>query len=519
MFRKIALLHLGCLVFVLLLTSASWANRQFGPPEKYTSGGWNAQAVAIADLNLDGKVDLVVANTCIGVACNGTVEGQIGVLLGNGDGTFQSRHVYGTGGAAATSIVIADVNGDGKPDLVVANLCFSQCDIGGVAILLGNGDGTFQPAVAYSSAGYHASSAFAADVNGDGRLDLLVTNVCSTGTNCGEMTGGPMGDVAVLMGNGDGTFQPAIAYSSGGGLALSVTPGDMNGDGKADLIIAHLCLDSSTCQYGAIAVLLGNGDGTFQPPIVNNSVEMLFGGLAVADVNGDGKLDVLAGQYWEVAVLLGNGDGTFQATQNYSTGGEEAQSIAVADVNGDGKLDLAAASMCERRSGPPWCVHGSVGVLLGNGDGTFGAPGIRSSYGDDATAVALSDLNHDTRPDLVVVSECANGSHCREEGSAVVFLNSSRFRTTTDLGSNLNPSGYGQAVTFTATVTSAGPTPTGRVAFKDGTKTIKTVALTGGTASLTMLNLAVGTHSITAEYGGDAANNKSTSSVLNQVVQ
>jgi hypothetical protein len=480
------------------------------------SGGWNAEAITVGDVNLDGKVDLLVANTCTGEACNVSSEGQVGVLLGNGDGTFQPRQLYGTGGLAATSIAVVDVNGDDKPDLVVANLCFSDCDAGGVAVLLGNGDGTFQPAETYRSAGFQASSVFAADVNGDGLIDLLVTNVCSTGANCGELTGGPLGSVGVLLGNGDGTFRPAITYSSGGGLAIAIASGDMNGDGKADLIVANRCLDSSTCNSGAIAVLLGNGDGTFQPAIVNNSVEMLFGKVALADVNGDGKLDVLAGQYWDVAVLLGNGDGTFQATRNYSAGGIEALSIAVADVNGDGKVDLAVASLSHL--GPGW-DHGVVAVLLGNGDGTFGAPGLRNTYGYDATSVALADLNHDTRPDLVVVNLCAGGSRCDHEGSAVVFINSSRFRTTTSLSSSLNQSAYGQAVTFTATVTSGGPTPTRRVRFKDGTKTITTVMLNGGTASLTRSNLAVGTHTITAQYLGDPASNKSASSVLDQVVQ
>jgi FG-GAP-like repeat len=150
---------------------------------------------------------------------------------------FAPAVVYGSGGYSATSV--ADVNGDGKPDLVVTNqwAISSTCAAhqgftnGVVSVLLGNGDGTFQTAVAYDSGGYAASSVAVADVNGDGKPDLIVTITgCEGSSNCPGPTNGT---VNVLLGNGDGTFQTAVAYGSGGGgSATSVAVADVNGDGK-----------------------------------------------------------------------------------------------------------------------------------------------------------------------------------------------------------------------------------------------------------------------------------------------
>jgi hypothetical protein len=188
----------------------------------YDSGGI-ADSVAIADVNGDGKPDLVVANYCVPGNCpNATVA----VLLGNGDGTFQAAVTYDSGGYAQTSVAVADVNGDGKPDLVVSNQCTdSNCRSEGVVgVLLGNGDGTFRSVITYDSGGYSGYSVAVADVNGDGKPDLVVANECAN-SNCGSD-----GTVAVLLGNGDGTFQAAVTYDSGGWDPLSVTVADLNGD-------------------------------------------------------------------------------------------------------------------------------------------------------------------------------------------------------------------------------------------------------------------------------------------------
>jgi len=198
----------------------------FAAPVAYDSGGWRAESVAMADLNGDGKLDLVVANGCS--SNTNCLNGVVGVLLGNGDGTFQNAVLYGSGGGGgylANSVTIADVNGDGKPDLLVANRCefyLGHCGSDTIGVLLGNGDGTFRTTVVSNSG--RAKSIAAVDVNRDGKLDLVVANECTFGPgNC------PEGTVGILLGNGDGTFRAGSSYRSGGLISDSVAVGDFNG--------------------------------------------------------------------------------------------------------------------------------------------------------------------------------------------------------------------------------------------------------------------------------------------------
>jgi hypothetical protein len=474
----------------------------FAPVVLYGSGESENDgpvSVAVADVNGDGKPDLLVTNVCESSSnCN---NGSVGVLLGNGDGTFQTAVVYGSGGHEPYSVAVADVNGDGKPDLLVANYCASNsnnCSNGEVGVLLGNGDGTFQTAVTYSSGGFFADSVAVADVNGDGKPDILVANTGGVPICSG-------GGVGVLLGNGDGTFKTAVTYCSGGG-PVSLAVADVNGDGKPDLVVVS----------SLVSVLLGNGDGTFQTAVSYESGGYPPESVAVADVNGDGKPDILVANYCvdecaitgNVGVLLGNGDGTFQTVVTYDVA--NPTSVAVGDVNGDGKPDVLV-------------VDPQVGVLLGNGDGTFKTvvyynPG---AYGTESVAVA--DVNGDGKPDLLVANECASYLSC-DNGSVGVLINTSLTATATALTSSPNPSTSGQAVTFTATVT-AQPgfykgTPTGTVSFYDGTTNIGNSNLnSSGVATLTTSTLSVGTHSITATYNGDTNFASSTSPVLYQVVQ
>jgi hypothetical protein len=522
MFANItSLRRVGILVLLIALSSVSWATgKYFQSPQSYDSGGWYANSMAIADLNGDGKWDLVVGHV-EGAGCGGA-GGEVGVLLGNGDGTFQAAQPYCVGGGGNSAIFVADVNSDGKPDLIVANTVFSNSDFGdgGVAVLLGNGDGTFQPAQSYKSGGGEADSVIVADLNGDGKPDVVVANSCKTGENCQEPPfGTATGNVGVLLGNGDGTFQPAVNYDSGGGIAVSVIAADVNSDGKWDLIVAHRCDHNDYCGDGAIGILSGNGDGTFQPAVAYKWGGERPNSMAVADVNGDGKLDLLVGGIFTAGVALGNGDGTFQDAVTYSTGGWLVNSIAFGDVNGDGVPDLVTGSRCARAG---VCTAGSVAVLRGNGDGTFQSPKFFPSGGQTAASVVLADVNRDGRLDLLVADMCARDggkSNC-SHGAAVVFLNASYFRTTTNLSSSLSPSKHGRAVTFTATVTPSGPDPlTGRVRFWDGTEGLGSGRVNAGVATLTKSTLAVGTHSITAQYFADSSNGKSTSSAVEQVVQ
>ena len=319
----------------------------------------NADSVAVADFNGDGKLDLAVANL---------FGNEVSVYLGNGDGTFQTAVNYPAGGANLYSVAVADVNGDGKPDLILANNYLYDAP-GTVAILLGNGDGTFQAAVNYS-VGSEPASVAVGDFNGDGKLDLAVANFNDN-------------SVSILLGNGDGTFQAAVNYGIGSqGQPISVAVGDFNQDGKLDLAVAN--------NDEGVSILLGNGDGTFQPA-VNYGAGVDPVAVAAADFNGDGKLDLaVANQGGGVSVLLGNGDGSFQSAVNYSAGVEPV-SIAVADFNGDSKLDLAVADQ----------NSGAVSVLLGKGNGTFRSP-LMHGVGTTAFSVALGDFNDEGRIDLAV---------------------------------------------------------------------------------------------------------------------
>jgi hypothetical protein len=375
----------------------------------------------VADLNQDGKPDLVVAATTGG-------NGVVSVLLGNGDGTFQAATIYDSGGQFALSVVIGDVNGDGKPDLVAANKCSDDGNIscgnpkGEVGVLLSRGDGTFQAARTY----YVDGVAAVGDVNGDGKEDLIVIDPCVSNGNC------PNG-VGVLLGNGDGTFATIpLSYGSGGHYVSAVVVADVNGDGKPDLLIANQCASPSDCSSGTVGVLLGNGDGTFQPPVVYSSGGYTAVALAVGDVNGDGKLDVVVGNQCDtsnctnqstLAVLLGNGDGTFQGATTYSTGGRGVLSVVIAGVNGDGKPDLVVGNECASTSD---CT-GTVGVLVGNGDGSFKAPIVSGSGGYIGLALAAGDVNGDGKLDVVVASLCASTSNCAvgQNGQLSILLGNS----------------------------------------------------------------------------------------------
>jgi len=342
--------------------------------------------------------------------------------------SFALPVVYGTGGYSPSSVAVGDVNGDGKLDLVVMNECTdSRCfnGSGTVGVLLGKGDGTLQPAVSYSSGGLYPLAVTLGDVNGDGKLDLVVVNQCAS--DCSGL-----GSIGVLLGNGDGTFQTALEYSSGGSHPLSVALGDANGDGKPDLLLANNeCAVAGCNGKGTVGVLLGNGDGTFRMAVTYDSGGLFAGSIAVGDVNRDSKLDLLVTSGCTslnpsctsgvVGVLLGNGDGTFQSAVTYITGGQTAGSLALADVNADGRLDLLV-STC-----PLGCVTGVVEVLLGNGDGTF-QPAV--SYGSGGVSndqvpffsFAVGDLNGDRKLDLLVLLHCGPTS-CGDSRVAVLLGN------------------------------------------------------------------------------------------------
>ena len=480
----------------------------FLPSVTYSSGGFEPSSIAVADLNGDGKFDAVVVNACAynssGNCGNG--HGSVGVLLGLGDGTFQAAVEYDAGGVLPNSVAVADVNGDGRSDLLVSNFY-------NVAVLLGSGDGTFQSAVVYDSGGEFPVFVAVGDVNGDSKPDLVVAHLFA------ESNGD--GSVAVLLGNGDGTFQAPVIYDAGGSYTMAVAIADVNGDGKPDLLVAG-------GTSGIVSVLSGNGDGSFQPAISFPSGGAYPDSLVIADVNHDGKLDVLVVNYWSstLGVLLGNGNGTFRAAVTYRSGGASAlkkMGLAVADVNGDGNLDLLVANECSTN-----CLDEAVvGVLLGNGDGTFRTAVTFQSGGYLADWVAVGDINDDGFPDVLVANKCSTNFNCEGTGESMgsvgVLLNNSGTRkvsTITTMTSSLNPSFVGQAITFTANVTSSsGFPPNGEtITFYNGSTVLGTAPLGSGLAALTTSALPAGIFTITASYSGDSNFAASTSPRLRQVV-
>jgi len=479
----------------------------FLPAVTYATGSGSlntgTNTVVVADVNGDGKRDIIISNESAGFGGRGSVS----VLLGNGDGTFKDAVAYDSGGSAATSVAVADVNGDHKPDIVVAHCGLvggPDCDSGAfVGVLLGRGDGTFGLPLLYASGGFGALSLGVADLNRDGKPDVVVTNNSADGFT-GE------GNVGILLGNGDGTFQTAVAYDSGGQSAISVAIADVNRDGKPDVLLSDLCgIPNEGCtSKGVVGVLLGNGDGTFQPVVVYGSGDFEADSIAVEDVDGDGIPDLLVANSGSntVGVLLGNGDGTFRPVVTYGSGFGAAWGIAIGDVNKDGKPDVIVTHFFD----------GTIGVLLGNGDGTFQPAITFDSGGSSPGSVAVADVNGNNLPDLIVnecaVSGCANGD------LVGVLLHVGTTPTTTTLTSAPNPSFFGQLVKFTATVASDSGNPGGSVMFFDNSTALGSANLVDGKGSFSFSALAAGSHSITAVYQGSLKFNSSASTPLQQVV-
>jgi hypothetical protein len=500
---------------------------KFATGVAYDSAGIIADSVAVADLNGQGVMDAVALDYCLALgqgACD--TPGELGVLLGNGDGTFQSPVSYSTGAYWANSVAVGDVNGDGIADLVVANSCQSlgpylDCTgYGTVSVMLGNGDGTFLPAATYSTGAYNAYEVAIRDVNGDQMPDLVVANLYQDQSQ-------QTGSATVLLGNGDGTFQPAVNYSSGGHEADSLAIGDFNGDGIPDLAVASYCEQGHNCEpgyiEGQVGVLRGNGDGTFQPVVTYDSGGAYAHTVAVADLRGNGVLDLIVANEFDgkgdsnrdaVGVLLGNGDGTFQPAVTYFSGGSLIDSVAVGDVNGDSLPDLVVVGECQKIGIRIGCGGtGTVSVMLGNGDGTFQAPVTYSSGGYEGSAIAIGDVNGDGRPDLVVTNACgSNESNCGgSDGTVAVLLNETSYKTKTTLSASPNPAHVNQTVALTATITSTPYAPDGEVAtFFNGKTSLGTGTTENGMASLTTSFAAAKTYTIKANYPGDAFRKKSS---------
>ncbi len=533
-------------------------------PAKSTPSGTGSGYLSYADLNNDGKLDLIIADQ---------LASSTAIMMGNGDGTFQGSTEYlmsaqpvsiapipradgntwlttvdtispalfswvvgrdGTVyipaiqslGTGPTWIATPDLNGDQKPDLVI-----SDPEAGNIYVELATGGGQFGPPATYPL-GSQPSALDIADLNGDGKLDVVAADATGIDVLLGTGSGalGPVktfasnaglssvaiadfnsdgkpdvvaaspsgGDVALFLGNGNGTFQSVRTIALSGGLVpLRAIAGDFNGDGKPDMAVAFSPTDFN--QPGGIAVFLGKGDGTFQPP---NNI-MLTGPLAsaallAADFNGDGKLDLVtvirgSGSN-QVAVFLGNGDGTFLPPILASTTTAPPM-LVTTDQNVDGKLDLLLADCCGLSE---------ASVLLGNGDGSF-QPEFQIPSGANPRGVASADFNGDGALDVAIIGQVQRP----DRGTLVVMFNPNASTgttapsTTTAASVSATYSQNSQSITLSATVSSnSTPISGGSVTFTllSTSVSANVVSGTASTSFTIPAGTAAGSYQIQASY-------------------
>jgi len=414
-----------------------------------------AYSLLAADFNQDGKLDLAVSDG----------RGTVTVYLGDGKGGFSQRQVLKE--VLPTALETADFNGDGKLDLAIVS---APNYAGGIDIRLGKGDGTFGPAqrITFGNQGISNNPAIG-DFNQDGILDLAEPGFNNI--------------VFVCRGNGDGTFQTPVPYKAPNG-GTSAAAADVNGDGKLDIVT------------DGVSVLLGNGDGTFTPgggfPLPN---PFSFANVNLADFNGDGKLDAAVGVYdsnnrtYGVDLLLGNGDGSFQspfALPMQST--SPILNLSTGDFNQDGKLDLVGGALLLQISAsltPSSLAFGNQTV------GTKSAPQIATLTNEGSSALDITKISITGDPN--------------------------DFEQTNKCGSSLPPGGSCKIKVAFAPKSVGGVQASLNVSYK-GLGSPQTVALTGtgvsvATVSLKPSNLTFSTQLIKTTSSPQAATLTNTGSV------
>jgi VCBS repeat protein len=344
--------------------------------------GTNSQSIAVGDFDGGGKLDLAVAN-------EGEATNNVSVFLGNGDGTFPTRKDFPAALTfPVTTLVAADLNGDGKLDLAAAS---------NSELALLNNDGSanlFGAATVVPAVGNGTRNMTAGDFDGTNGTDLVVTS--TAGNN-----------ISVLLNNGSGAFNPKTDFDGGGGKIFGprgVVATDFNGDGKIDLALADFGVDLAG-KFN-LNILFNNGSGAF--PAAQDFIASATSanqGIAAGDFNGDGKNDVVVSNLDDhvVYVFLNDGSGSFGSAVPYSTG-DDCGAVAVADFDLDGNLDIAAADAVGQDA-----VHGDVAVLLGNGDGTFQdkklfSAGTTAGTINNPRSITVGDFNGDGKPDIALVN-------------------------------------------------------------------------------------------------------------------
>lgn len=499
--------------------------------------GLNPNAVVTADFNGDSRLDLAVANYA---------SNTVSILLGNANGTFQAAVNFATG-VGPMSLAVGDFNGDSKLDIVTVNQGGDVSVLLGnfgfqapQSLVL---PGQFPPGYTGATALPQAPrSVVVGDLNGDGKLDLAVRG--QTGFSVPYIGGYyPISDgyVNVLLGNGYGSFTAKAADLLLRDTTSRLTLGDFNGDGKLDVLAV------STNGSGA-NVLPGNGDGTLQAP-VHSTNGYGSDSVVTGDLNGDGKLDLVTNgsNYYYGNVLLvqkGNGDGTFQAPQTLLDVQGSPLSVVVGDLNGDGKLDITAVTSVtqftsQRYYGGDYPFTNPTNpitttyakVLLGYGDGSFSLPtssAIDSHAGFDSfTIAALGDFNGDARPDLAAIDWSANAVAValnRNDWSGLAIIHVGGFPSTSSAGvagtfavtirdifGNID-TGYRGTVQLSSTDSQAVlPGPYTFTAADGGTHSFSATLKTAGTQSLTVTDTTTG--SLTATQTGITVNPASANTV------
>ncbi len=355
---------LGLAILSVYASNASAG--QFRPATYYRAGQRPYQVIA-AHFTQSGNIDLAIADY---------VSDQVCVLLGNGDGTFKRPLCF----SAPLPIAIAsgDFNEDGHEDLAVMET--SGTGNGLIAIFLGDGKGGFRPPASYAT-GVASVSVTVADFNGDGHLDVAVTNKGFSRP----------GSVMTFFGDGHGKLRARTTYKMFGG-PFGIAAGDLNGDHSPDLALTNL--------GGYVSILLNDGTGHFLKPVNYSATGGEVVDVKIADLRSNGQQDlVIANLSAGVVVLLNKGNGTFGKPRLYQPSffnWQAPEACTVADFNLDGNLDVA----CVASVNDAYCFYGK-------GDGTF-KPGIEIHEAinhQGGFSIAAGDFNHDGAPDLAIPIE------------------------------------------------------------------------------------------------------------------